>query len=155
VILSGNTLYGTASGGGSSGNGAVFAVNTDGTGFTNLHNFTATDEYGNNNDGANPIGGLILSSNALYGTTQNGGVVHQGTVFSLSLPPPQLTIISSTTNVILTWPNYAPGVILQCATNLGSAAAWSTNSPSPALVNGQNAVTNPISGTQMFFRLSQ
>ena len=27
--------------GGSSGNGTVFAVNTDGTGFTNLHSFTA------------------------------------------------------------------------------------------------------------------
>jgi uncharacterized repeat protein (TIGR03803 family) len=37
VILSGNTLYGTASiGGSSSGIGTVFAVNTNGTGFTNL-----------------------------------------------------------------------------------------------------------------------
>ena len=41
LILSGNTLYGTADAGGSSGNGTVFAVNTDGTGFTNLHSFTA------------------------------------------------------------------------------------------------------------------
>ena len=40
LILSGNTLYGTAYGGGSSGNGTVFAVNTDGTGFTNLYSFT-------------------------------------------------------------------------------------------------------------------
>src|ERR1035437_5755881 len=45
LILSGNTLYGTASGGGSSGYGTVFAVNTDGMGFTNLHSFTATDYY--------------------------------------------------------------------------------------------------------------
>ena len=41
LILSGNTLYGTTIDGGSSGNGTVFAVNTDGTGFTNLHSFTA------------------------------------------------------------------------------------------------------------------
>ncbi len=41
LLLSGNTLYGTAQNGGSSGNGVVFAVNTDGTGFTNLHSFTA------------------------------------------------------------------------------------------------------------------
>src|SRR5437660_10846557 len=41
LILSGNTLYGTTQAGGSSGNGKVFAINTDGTGFTNLHNFTA------------------------------------------------------------------------------------------------------------------
>src|SRR5258707_3059860 len=39
---SGNILYGTTAYGGSSGNGTVFAVNTDGTGFTNLHNFMAT-----------------------------------------------------------------------------------------------------------------
>ena len=39
LILSGNTLYGTARSGGSSGNGTVFALNTDGTGFTNLHSF--------------------------------------------------------------------------------------------------------------------
>src|SRR6266702_2625816 len=38
---SGNTLYGTAHQGGSGGVGAVFAINTDGTGFTNLHTFTA------------------------------------------------------------------------------------------------------------------
>src|SRR5450756_1375931 len=40
LTLSGDTLYGTASGG-SSSNGSVFAVNTAGTGFTNLHGFTA------------------------------------------------------------------------------------------------------------------
>ena len=58
LILSGNTLYGTAVGGGSSGNGTVFAVNTDGTGFTNLHSFTAGSDnpYGGytNSDGVNP-----------------------------------------------------------------------------------------------------
>ena len=41
LILSGNTLYGTAGGGGSSGNGTVFKVNTDGTSFTTLYSFTA------------------------------------------------------------------------------------------------------------------
>ena len=45
LILSGNTLYGTASGGGTNGNGTVFAVNTDGTGFTVLHTFTATRSH--------------------------------------------------------------------------------------------------------------
>ncbi|TAK96023.1 MAG: hypothetical protein EPO07_14885, partial [Verrucomicrobia bacterium] len=51
VTLSGNTLYGTAQFGGSSGNGAVFAVSTDGTGFTNLHSFVS------GSDGANPQAG--------------------------------------------------------------------------------------------------
>jgi len=40
LVLSGNALYGTASQGGSGGNGTVFKVNTDGTSFTNLHIFT-------------------------------------------------------------------------------------------------------------------
>jgi uncharacterized repeat protein (TIGR03803 family) len=137
----------------------VFAVNTDGTGFTNLYNFTATDGYGNNNDGAAPVGGLILSGNALYGTTHNGGIAHQGTVFSISFPLPQLRIIYSSTYIILTWPtnvlgfNYA-GFTLQSTTNL-ALSGWNTNLPSPVIVNGQNTMTNPISGTQQFFRLSQ
>src|SRR5438552_18886461 len=42
LILSANTLYGTAFQGGNSGAGTVFTVNTDGTGFTTLHSFTAT-----------------------------------------------------------------------------------------------------------------
>ena len=41
LILSGNTLYGTTSGG-SWGDGTVFAINTDGIGFTNLHSFTGS-----------------------------------------------------------------------------------------------------------------
>src|ERR1019366_1653347 len=69
LILSGNTLYGTAYGGGSSGAGTVFAVSTDGTGFTNLYSFTAYSIFlPANNDGANPYAGLILSGNTLYGT---------------------------------------------------------------------------------------
>ena len=155
LILSGYTLYGTTAGGGSSGNGTVFAVNTDGTGFTNLYSFTATSGFNRmNGDGANPEG-VILFANTLYGTAYYGGGVGAGTLFRLSLPPPQLTIIPSATNVILTWPTYAPGVTLQSTTNFVSSVGWNTNLPSPVIVNGQNAVTNPISGTQMFFRLSQ
>jgi uncharacterized repeat protein (TIGR03803 family) len=155
LILSGNILYGTAGHGGNSGVGTVFAVHTDGTGFTNLHSFT-----GGSGDGAGPYGGLILSGNTLYGTTYSGGSSGNGTVFSLTLgsvsaPPPLLTIISSGTNVVLTWPTAAAGFTLQSTTNLVSPAIWSTVSPAPVVVNGQNTVTNPISGTRKFFRLSQ
>src|SRR5947209_6289503 len=41
LVLSGNTLYGTACTGGN-GNGSVFAVNTDGARFTTLHIFSTT-----------------------------------------------------------------------------------------------------------------
>jgi uncharacterized repeat protein (TIGR03803 family) len=43
LVLSGNTLYGTAVGGGRFARGTVFKVNTDGTGFTTLHSFTRAD----------------------------------------------------------------------------------------------------------------
>src|SRR6266853_1826635 len=62
LISSGNTLYVTAANGDSPGHGTVFAVNTDGTGFTNLHSFIA------GGDGDGPRGGLILSGNTLLGT---------------------------------------------------------------------------------------
>jgi uncharacterized repeat protein (TIGR03803 family) len=78
LVLLGHTLYGTAHGGGSSGYGTVFAVNTDGTGFTNLHNFT-----GASGDGASPAGSLVLSGKTLYGTTEGGGESGVGTVFKL------------------------------------------------------------------------
>jgi uncharacterized repeat protein (TIGR03803 family) len=147
LTLSGNTLYGTAQYGGTNGNGTVFAIDTNGMGFTNLYSFTG------GNNGAYPYAGLILSDNTLYGTVFAGGTNGFGTVFSLLLPPPQLTINLSGTNVILTWPANATGFSLQSTPNLASPAVWTSVSPPPAVVNGQNTVTNPISGIQQFYRL--
>jgi uncharacterized repeat protein (TIGR03803 family) len=151
LILSGNTLYGTTVVGGSSGIGTVFAVNTNGTSFTNLHNFT----YGN---GGYPYAGLVLSGNTLYGTASDyWNDFFYGTVFSLSFQP-QLTITPSGAKVILSWPTNVAGFdytgyILQSTTNLASPGVWTTNSPAPAVVSGQNTVTNPIAGPRKFYRL--
>src|SRR5882724_4683261 len=98
LILSGQTLYGTAADGGSSGFGTVFKVNTDGTGFATLHIFTAFDQpYGPNSDGANPFGGLILSGNTLYGTAANGGSSGAGTVFKVNTDGTVFTTLHSFT----------------------------------------------------------
>src|ERR1043166_1968822 len=83
LLLSGDTLCGTANAGGSSNNGTVFAVKTDGTDFTTVHTFTAAGPYGVNADGAIP-GGLVQSDNTLYGTAFLGGATGSGTVFSVS-----------------------------------------------------------------------
>jgi uncharacterized repeat protein (TIGR03803 family) len=164
LIQQGDTLYGTAVEGGSSGNGTVFAMDINGNGFTILHSFAEAVGQNNffepiNSDGAQPTARLFLSESTLYGTTRNGGSSGAGTVFSLSLLP-QLRATPSAANVILTWPtNIAgfdySGFSLQSTTNLVSPAVWTTNSPAPVVVNGQNTVTNPIAGTQQFFRLSQ
>jgi uncharacterized repeat protein (TIGR03803 family) len=152
LILSGNTLFGTAEFGGANGMGTVFALTTDGTNFTTLHTFTAWDTNTfTNSDGANPVAGLILSGNTLYGTAENGGWYGIGTVFSLpAVFPgvPQLTIIRSGTNVILTWPTNATGFTLQSTTNLVPTTVWSN-------LSGQFSVTNPISGARKFYRLLQ
>jgi len=92
LILCGNTLYGTASYGGSSGYGTVFAVNTNGMCFTNLHSFTG------GNDGAYPVGGLVLSGNTLYGTAENAGSSGVGTVFDVQTDGTAFTILYSFTN---------------------------------------------------------
>jgi len=71
------------------------------------------------------------------------------------LPPPQLTITLAGANVVLTWPTNVVGFTLQSTTNLVSPAVWSTNSPAPVVIAGQNTVTNPITGAQKFYRLVQ
>ena len=68
---------------------------------------------------------------------------------------PQLAITSSRTNAILTWPTNFPAFSLELATDLDSPTVWQTNPTAPIVIGGQNTVTNPISGTQMFYRLKQ
>src|SRR5579859_2478883 len=62
MVISGNTLYGTTAGGGTSGLGTIFKINTDGTGFTNIFTFSFINGQRTNGDnGSGPIGGLLLS----------------------------------------------------------------------------------------------
>lgn len=157
LTLLGNTLYGTASGGGLSGSGTVFKLNTDGTGFSVLHSFSSrAPNSGTNNDGAFPLGTLVVRGNTLYGTTSGGGTAGNGTIFSIALPAaqPQLAISRVAANVIVAWPTNAAGFTLQSTTNLAPSAIWTPVSSVPAVVNAQNTVTNPIPATRQFFRLA-
>jgi len=79
LILSGSMLYGMTSKGGSHNKGVIFKVNTDGTGYGILHNFT-----GYMDDGAQPWGSLTLSGSTLYGMTSEGGGHNEGVVFKLN-----------------------------------------------------------------------
>src|ERR1041385_6376591 len=98
LILSGHTLYGTTYfqkfGTGGVVHGTVFAVNTDGTGFTNLHNFSPFDTVtSTNSDGNGPSVSLTLSGKTLYGTTVLGGYSGHGTVFAVHTDGTGFTVL--------------------------------------------------------------
>ena len=145
LVLSGDTLFGTAERGGSMGCGTIFAVKTNGTGFTVLYTFTG------GSDGYFPYDGLVCSGNSLYGTTDEGGngSPGNGTVLRVSFLP-QLTINPSGVTAVLTWPsNYAgfdyTGFRLQSAPTITGTF---TNIP-----GATSPYTNAITGGQQFFRL--
>ena len=88
LTLSGSTLYGMTYGGGSlsQGNGTIFSIRIDGTGFSLLDSFG-----GPPTDGSRPYGDLTLSADAstLYGMTNRGGTADLGVVFSRSIAVPE------------------------------------------------------------------
>ena len=78
-------LYGVTVVGGTGGNGTLFRIGTDGTGFTVLHAFSAADSLDTNSDGAFPNDALVKdSAGNFYGTTFSGGSGGQGTLFRLN-----------------------------------------------------------------------
>ena len=86
VILSGCVLYGTAHAGGEAGNGTVFRLNTDGSGFAVLHSFSThglSAPNNTNNDGENPKG-LVLSGHTLYEIASECGRAYWGTLFRVN-----------------------------------------------------------------------
>jgi len=100
LILSGNTLYGTASAGGSGGAGVVFSMNMSGGSFTVLHNFTPLDPVtATNADGAFPSSGLVLSNGVLYGTTLAGGFGRSGVIYSIGTDGNSFTVLHHFTSI--------------------------------------------------------
>jgi uncharacterized repeat protein (TIGR03803 family) len=84
LAQSGDVFFGVCGYGGGHGNGALFSINSDGSGFKALHEFSGTDINGANADGANPFYGVILSGGSLYGAAVNGGSAGDGTVYTIS-----------------------------------------------------------------------
>ncbi|MEI6634442.1 MAG: choice-of-anchor tandem repeat GloVer-containing protein [Chlamydiota bacterium] len=88
----GTRLYGTTSSGGrvnalngiaGMDAGAIFTLNTDGTGYTKLYRFDGLIE----GTGSFPTGTLLLSNGTLYGATLAGGPEDMGVVYSYAVPP--------------------------------------------------------------------
>ena len=80
LLLDKSVLYGTTFHGGSNvtiyGDGTVYRLNTDGSGYTVLRRFSG-------GDGRFPTGGLIMDGTTLLGTTTFGGGASAGTLFQM------------------------------------------------------------------------
>jgi hypothetical protein len=132
-------------------NGTVFAINTDGTGFSTLYHFTTpTGSSFTNSDGFSPQAGLVLSGNTVYGTAIQGGIYGNGvnhlggggTVFSLTVPI-ALYCQSIGGKTILSWSD--PSFVLQAAP---AVTGTFTNIP-----GATSPYTNTLTAPQRFFRL--
>ncbi|MEO8205850.1 MAG: choice-of-anchor tandem repeat GloVer-containing protein [Chthoniobacterales bacterium] len=110
LVAVGDTLYGAALYGGNEnnpqtpeapgtppppvfpkdGNGTIFSIKTDGTGYAAVHEFNG---WGTTlpHDAALPHSPFYLKNGIAYGMTSNGGANNQGTIYSFSLADPDGT----------------------------------------------------------------
>ena len=93
LVLSGGTLYGTTYQGGITNNyGTIFKIGTNGTGYTILRQFT------NSPDAQQPVAGLVLGGDTLYGTSLVGGSNNNGTIFKIDTNGANYAVLRHFTN---------------------------------------------------------
>jgi uncharacterized repeat protein (TIGR03803 family) len=78
LVLLHGTLYGTA-GGGTNDYGTVFSISPSGENETVLYSFGSSSS-----DGREPVAGLTVVRNNLYGTTDTGGKSGYGTLYKIT-----------------------------------------------------------------------
>lgn len=150
LVSSGNTLFGMSVEPGPNNSGTLFAIGTNGNNFTLLTtNILEYNAYGYSHPN------FILFSNTIYGTTVGGGTWGNGSVFSFTLPKPQLSIAPAGAKAVIAWSaNITTFFGLQFTTNLGPSQVWQNVSNSPTVVNGMCVITNVVSCVPTFYRLS-
>jgi uncharacterized repeat protein (TIGR03803 family) len=115
LVLSGQTLFGTTAEGGTAGFGTVFQVNTDGSGYRTLYNFT------NGTDGATPKAPLLVAGGLLYGTASAGGSSSHGTIFALDTAGSNFSTLYTFTNGV-DGAGPTAGLVLSGSTLYGTTA---------------------------------
>jgi pimeloyl-ACP methyl ester carboxylesterase len=88
------------------------------------------------------------------GTSTNASLTVSG-IRLYSIAPPSLQAQAAGNNFVLGWPLSAANFNLQTTTNITDLNSWTTLTNVPAIVNLQNTITNPIVGSQGFYRLIQ
>jgi uncharacterized repeat protein (TIGR03803 family) len=88
-----NMLYGTTYGGGTNYSGTVFTLNTNGSNYNVLYNFTGGF------DGAEPQAQLVQGHDgSLYGTCSSDGINYDGTVFKLNTNGENFSVLHEFSN---------------------------------------------------------
>ena len=108
----------------------------------------------------NAVFALAVSGSRLYagGTFTMAGTNVSAFAAMANLPvPPTLSIIAEGANMVVTWPDaadgYTTGYTLESANNLVPPVATADQSMPQIIFGGLNVITNPITGSQQFFRL--
>jgi hypothetical protein len=131
--------------------------------FTNGYTFTGSMHIGMTNVILQSTDGTVNPLTSANATTvelllTNGANINLSYAFNpdpcLSCLP-QLAIVESGTNAILTWPTNFPAFSLEFAAKLASPTVWQTNPTAPVVFGGLNVVTNPTTSKRQFYRLKQ
>jgi len=69
--------------------------------------------------------------------------------------PPHLAVKPSGNALVLIWPTNAVGFGLQSTPDLTPPTTWMDSTVQPAIIGGQFTVTNPTSGSRLFYRLNK
>jgi uncharacterized repeat protein (TIGR03803 family) len=153
VVLWRHTLYGTTQrGGGTNAHGILFSINTNGSAYTVVHTFILPSGIFTNYDGTEPMGDMMVSGNTIYGTTQRGGALGGGALFSLALPRPGISGFHvAGTSVQLSATKGVPGetyTLVASSDANALAAQWSALATNTADASGNLTFTATDPGAQ-------
>jgi hypothetical protein len=166
LTVTNGTLYCAATQAGAYGFGQIFAMITNGTGFTDFHDFTPVASGGypapppTNADGYFPQGGLVLLNKSLYGVATHGGTNSinyntdsSGVIFR-ALPAPSFSSSQISGNNFL--------FNLPAFDGLSYTVKQSTNVEGPWIqysnFTGNSTIkqfTVPTANPQLYFRVNQ
>jgi hypothetical protein len=75
--------------------------------------------------------------------------------FKVSRPPPRLALRRAENWAVISWPAAFEGLELQSADALSPPINWAPVGTPPGFLQGQNVVSNPLTGGSQFYRLAK
>ena len=135
LTLSGTNFYGLTMAGGISNSGTLFNLHTDGTGYSNIVNFTGAGV--GQASGSQPDRSLVMCGKSLYGVTAQGGVAGVGTVFRIDLTVPPKVFFQTDAGQLAAWTlNGTGGVAATCL--MDNTGGWTLKAAGD--INGDGIV---------------